>query len=144
MARGSCGSHNQASRAQVSTGAVRGFFAMSAFCAWVYSWRDAMLAGDQDIAQQAAAEIGAASGWNAVRAEDQHLTAGPLHDTRFGLQGGHSLFGWFLPFQHAVARGDIATVERLIASNYGTAGCSYFKPPARSHGGTVNPLLAAK
>lgn len=141
---GSCGWHTQASRAQVSSGAVRGFFAMSAFCAWVYNWRDATLAGNQNIAQRAAAQIDAASGWNAVRAEDEHLIAGPLHNTRFGLQGDHSPFGWFLPFQHAVARGDITTVQRLIASNYGTAGCSYFKPPASSHGGTVNPLLAAK
>jgi hypothetical protein len=141
---GSCGSPNQGSRAQVTSGAVRGFFAMSAFCAWVYDWRDATLAGDRIVAQRAAAEIDAAPGWSAVRAEDQHLTAGPLRTTRYGLQGDHSLFGWFLPFQHAITHGHFATVQRLIAANYGTAGCPYFKPPRASHGGTVNPLLAAK
>jgi hypothetical protein len=39
-----------------------------------------------------------------------------------------------------VLRGDTTTVDGLIASNYGTAGCSYFDPPASSDGGTVNPL----
>jgi hypothetical protein len=143
-ASGSCGSRNQSRHAQVTSGALRGFFAMSAFCAWVYDWRDAMRAGDGTVAERAAAEVNAAPGWNAVRAEDQHLTAGPLHATRYGLQGEHSLFGWFLPFKEAVSRGDVTTVGRLIASNYGTAGCPYFRPPAASHGGTVNPLLSSK
>jgi hypothetical protein len=76
-----------------------------------------------------------------VIAEDPHPTAGPLHRTPHGLDGDKSIFGWFLPFRRAVLSGDTATVNELIASNYGTAGCSSFVPAARSHGGTVNPLL---
>ena len=115
---------------------------MSAFCAWVYDWRDAKRAGDEAIAQRAADAIGQAPRWQAVRAEDEQPTASPVHQTRSGLQGQHTLFGWFLPFRDAVLRGDITTVDHLIASNYGTAGCSYFKPPPSSHGGTVNPLAS--
>jgi hypothetical protein len=141
---GSCGSHNQSSRAQVTSGATRGFFAMSAFCAWIYDWKNATTTENSIVAQRAAEEIDTAPRWSAVRAEDPRLTAGPLHTTRYGLRGQHSLFGWFLPFRDAVARRDITTVDGLIASNYGTAGCSYFKPPAASHSGTVNPLVSAK
>lgn len=139
---GSCDSLTQGGLAQVSTGAQRGYFAMSAFCAWTYNWRNATRAGDQAAAARASREIAAAPRWAAVRAEDPHPSAGPLHETRNGLTGSHSIFGWFLPFGHAVSRGDLSTVNRLIASNYGTAGCSYFDPPAASRNGTVNPLAA--
>jgi hypothetical protein len=124
---------------EVSTGALHGFFAMSSFCAWVYDWRHAKLSGNHDAAERAAEMIDGAPHWNAVLAEDPHPTAGPVHQERYGLTGQHSLFGWFLPFRSAVLRGDITQVDKLIASNYGTAGCSYFDPPASSHGGTTLP-----
>lgn len=139
---GSCRSSNQRGSAQVSTGAQRGYFAMSAFCAWIYDWRHASQTGNQAVSAQASREIAAAPGWPAVRAEDPHPSAGPLHQTRGGLTGSHTMFGWFLPFGRAVSRGDLSTVNRLIASNYGTAGCAYFDPPAASRNGTVNPLGA--
>lgn len=135
---GACASDNGATT--VSTGAVHGFFAMSAFCAWVYAWRDAKAAHNPAAAERAAETIDVAPRWKAVIAEDPHPTAGPLHRTPHGLDGDKSIFGWFLPFRRAVLSGDTATVNELIASNYGTAGCSFFVPPARSHGGTVNPL----
>lgn len=139
----SCGSNSaQAAPSgahEVSTGALHGFFAMSSFCAWVYDWRRAKLNRDPDAANRAAEMIHGAPHWNAVLAEDPHPTAGPLHQERYGLTGQHSLFGWFLPFRSAVLRGDMTQVDKLIASNYGTAGCSYFDPPASSHGGTTLP-----
>ena len=138
---GACESHERSSN-QVSSGATRGFFAMSAFCAWVYDWRDAQRVDDRRSMRRAAGEIKRAPQWQAVRAEDQHLTASPVYQTGFGLQGEHSLFGWFLPFRDAVLRGDTSRVDALIDSNYGTAGCPYFKPPRASQGGTVNPLTA--
>ena len=140
---GSCDSNTQGGRAEVSTGALRGFFAMSGFCAWIHDWRQAKLSDDSSAADRAAREIGAAAQWKAVLAEDPRPTAGPLHETSYGLTGDHSIFGWFLPFRAAVLRGDVATVDKLIASNYGTAGCSYFNPPARSNAGTVNPLASS-
>ncbi|HLY47919.1 MAG TPA: hypothetical protein VKR21_01875 [Solirubrobacteraceae bacterium] len=121
---------------EVSKGALHGFFAMSSFCAWVYDWRRAKLNGNHDAAERAAEMISGALHWSAVLAEDPHPTAGPLHEEGYRLTGQHSLFGWFLPFRSAVLRGDMTQVNKLIASNYGTAGCSYFDPPASSHGGT--------
>jgi hypothetical protein len=140
---GACDSKSQSSRAEVSTGATRGFFAMSAFCAWVYDWRQTKHASDHGGAQRAAEAIDSAPSWKSVRAEDAHPSAGGLHDTKYGVTGSHSLFGWFLPFRRAVLHGDVQTVDRLIASNYGTAGCSYFKPPATSHGGTELPARSS-
>jgi len=134
---GACASRGGAD--EVSTGATHGFFAMSGFCAWVYAWRHDTLAGDTAGAGHAGAVIEAAPRWKAVTAEDPHPSAGPLRNTRGGLTGNTSIFGWFLPFRSAVLHGDLSTVQRLIASHYGTAGCSYFDPPASSHGGTVLP-----
>lgn len=142
----SCGSNSaQAAPSgayRVSTGALHGFFAMSSFCAWVYDWRRAKLTSNYDAAERAAEVINAAPHWNAVLAEDPHPTAGPLHQASYGLTGQHSLFGWFLPFRSAVLHGEMTQVDKLIASNYGTAGCSYFNPPASSHGGTTLPTPA--
>jgi hypothetical protein len=124
---GSCASTTQHGQAEVSTGALRGWFAMSAFCAWTYQWRDARLSGDRRAEARAAAQIAAAPRWSAVTAEDPH-------------PGERTLFGWFLTFRRAVKRGDLTAVDHLIAANYGGPGCRYFKPPAASRGGTVNPL----
>lgn len=140
---GGCGSRTQGGRGEVSTGALHGFFAMSAFCAWIYDWRQAKLSHDSRASAQAAREIAAAPRWPAVVAEDPHPSSGPLRETRFGLTGSHSIFGWFLPFRAAVLSGDVAAVDKLIASNYGTAGCSYFNPPPKSDAGTVNPLASS-
>ncbi len=139
---GACDSQTQGGRAEVSTGELRGSFAQSAFCAWVYDWRHAVRAPGQDGLRTAVAHIDAAPGWSAVTAEDPHPSAGPLHVTRDGLNGRHSIFGWFLPFRRAVDHGDVHRVDKLIASTYGGSGCRFLVPPAASHGGTVNPLAA--
>lgn len=139
---GSCDSQTQGGRAEVSTGALRGTFAQSAFCAWVYDWRHTVRTPTRAGLQTAVSEIDAAPRWNAVTAEDPHPSAGPLHETRYGLNGRHSLFGWLLPFRSAVDHGDVRTVDELIASTYGDTGCRFLVPPAASHGGTVNPLAA--
>lgn len=124
---GACGSPTQGGRGEVSTGALHGFFAMSAFCAWTYDWRRAKLSHDGRASARAAREIAAAPQWPAVVAEDPHPAA-------------RTIFGWFLPLRAAVLHGDIATVDKLLASPSGGPGCSYFNPPAKSHAGTVNPL----
>lgn len=139
---GSCGSSGQGGKAEVASGTWRASTAMSAFCAWIYTWRDAQRAGDSATAAQAASEISSALSWNAVTAVDPDPTAGPLHETGEGLTGDHSLFGWFKPFQAAVSNNDVSTVDQLITSHYGGAGCSSYDPPATSRGGTINPAAS--
>lgn len=139
---GACGSQTQGGRAQVSTGALRGTFAQSAFCAWVYDWRHAVRTHSQAGISAATAHIDAAPRWSAVRALDPHPSAGPLHHTRTGLNGRHSMFGWLLPFRSAVDHGEARRVDQLIVSTYGDIGCRFLVPPAASHDGTVNPLVA--
>lgn len=102
----------------VSTGAVRGWFARSAFFAWVQAWRAADIAGQSTVAAQAAAMIAAAPRWSAVTAEDPHPQAsvpGDLGTTTY------TPFGWMLPYRDAVLAGDRARVEKLLAFNYGDA-----------------------
>jgi hypothetical protein len=120
---------------EISTGALRGTFATVAFCAWVYDWRAAKREGDTSRAEQAAQTIDRAPSWSAVRALDPHPSASPPYTS----QGHKTLFGWFLPFRAAVLRGDVASVDRMIADNYGTVGCAFVRPPAASKGGTVIP-----
>jgi hypothetical protein len=144
--KGACDSQTQGGRAITGPNDVRASFARSAFCAWVYDWRDARRAGDQAAAHRAAGVISNAPGWSAVRAEDPHPTASAVHETDYGRHNPHnrfvvdrhSLFGWFLPFGQAVRRGNIGRVDWLIAGDYG--GCpSVFQPLSGSHGGTVLP-----
>jgi hypothetical protein len=115
---------------EVSTGALRGWFAMSAFTAWVVDWREAMLAGDQARAVRDAQAIGGALRWNAVTAEDPHPSIsvpgdmGTTHTT---------LFGWMIPFIHAVHAGDRPRVDALILSaRYGGNFHTYPPPSVQS------------
>jgi hypothetical protein len=98
-----------------SSGALHGWFAASAFCAWVQDWRQAEIAGDTARAGYAAQVISQAPGWKAVTDED------PNPDTSVpGDMGStYSLFGWMLPYRQAVLAGDRAGVEDLLASGYG-------------------------
>lgn len=137
--QGPCDSQNQGGLAVLGPHQLQGFFAQSAFCAWIYDWRAAARAGDQTAAHQAAVVIDHAPRWPAVRAEDPDPNAAPVHQTRFGLQGQHSLFGWLLPFRRAVLNGDTTRVDALIASHYGLAGCSFWKPLPGSDNGTALP-----
>jgi hypothetical protein len=105
---------------RVTTGALRGWFAASAFCAWVQDWRQATAAGDSAESQQAASTIGSAPDWSAVTAEDPHPDPSAPNDP--GAEPG-TLFGWLLPYRAAVLSGDRATVEQLLASGYGDGKC---------------------
>jgi hypothetical protein len=119
----------------VSTGALHGWFAGSAFCAWVQSWRQASIAGDSNATAQAAQTIAQAPGWKAVTDEDPHPDPSTANDP--GAASG-TLFGWMLPYGDAVLVGDRARVERLLATGYGGGQCWLSDPvwmaQVRAHG----------
>lgn len=120
---------------QVTTGAVRGSFAASAFCAWVQDWRQAVQDGNSAEVNRAATTIAAAPGWSAVTAEDPHPSATAPNDP--GAEPG-TLFGWMLPYRSAVLAGNAAGVDQLLASGYGDGKC-WLSDPAwmtlwRAHG----------
>jgi len=104
----------------VSTGALRGTFAASAFCAWVQHWRQATVTGNTAEAATAAETIQAAPSWKAVTAEDPNPSPSQPNDPN--AEPG-TLFGWILPYRSAVLAGDQAQVENLLASGYGDGRC---------------------
>jgi hypothetical protein len=108
--RGGTPAHKQT---EVSTGAERGWFAMSAFCAWVSDYGQAKKSGNTPEASRASTEVANAMKWPAVHAE-----------VSFPLKW--SPFGWFLPFQRAVAAGNATTVDRLLSRPYNA--CAQFIP----------------
>jgi hypothetical protein len=103
-----------------TSGALHGWFAVSAFCAWVQSWRQASITGDTNAAVQAARTIDQAPGWKAVTDEDPHPDPWAANDP--GAETG-TLFGWMLPYRDAVMASDRARVEHLLASGYGGGKC---------------------
>ncbi|HMI99008.1 MAG TPA: hypothetical protein VK488_04150 [Gaiellaceae bacterium] len=119
----------------VSTGALHGWFAASAFCAWVQSWRQASIAGDANATTQAAQTIAQAPRWRAVTDEDPHPDPSAANDP--GAVSG-TLFGWMLPYRDAVVAGDRARVEHLLATGYGDGKCWLSDPlwmaQVRTHG----------
>jgi hypothetical protein len=119
----------------VSTGAIHGWFAASAYCAWVQSWRQASIAGDANATTQAAQTIAQAPGWKAVTDEDSHPDPTAANDP--GAASG-TLFGWMLPYRDAVLVGDRARVEHLLATGYGGGQCWLSDPvwmaQVRAHG----------
>ena len=100
----------------VSTGALHGWFAASAFCAWVRTWRDADLAGDAAGTASAAQIVSAAPGWKAVTDEDPHPNPSVPGDGGFTQ---YTLFGWMLPYRDAVLAGDRTRLDHLLANGYG-------------------------
>jgi len=104
----------------VTTGALRGWFAASAFCAWVDDWRQATITGDAQAVDRAAETIAAAPRWKAVTAEDPNPSPSAPNDP--GAQPG-TLFGWMLPYRDAVLAGDRGRVEQLLVSGYGDGRC---------------------
>jgi hypothetical protein len=108
-----------------STGALHGWFAASAFCAWLQSWRQAAIAGDQNAVSQAAQTIAQAPTWKAVTDEDPHPDPSAANDP--GAETG-TLFGWMLPYRDAVQAGDRARVEHLLATGYGDGRCQSSDP----------------
>jgi hypothetical protein len=129
------GSESPFSGGVVSTGALHGWFAASAFCAWVQSWRQASIAGDANATAQGAQTIAGAPGWKAVTDEDPHPDPSAANDP--GAASG-TLFGWMLPYRDAVLVGDRARVEKLLASGYGGGQCWLSDPvwmaKVRAHG----------
>jgi hypothetical protein len=119
----------------VSTGALHGWFAASAYCAWVQSWRQASIAGDANATAQAAQTIAEAPGWKAVTDEDPNPDPFAANDP--GAETG-TLFGWMLPYRDAVLAGDRARVEHLLATGYGGGRCWLSDPvwmaQVRAHG----------
>ncbi len=114
---------------QVSSGALHGWFAMSAFCAWVRDWDQAVGAGDSAGAATASQTIAQAPDWKAVTDEDPHPNPSAPNDP--GAETG-TLFGWLLPYRAAVLAGDRAQVERLLANRYGDGRCSLYDPVIRA------------
>lgn len=119
----------------VSTGALHGWFAASAFCAWVQNWRRAGVAGDANASTQSAQMIAQAPSWRAVTAEDPHPDPAATNDP--GAASG-SLFGWMLPYRDAVLAGDRTRVDQLLATGYGGGQCWLSDPSwmgqVRAHG----------
>jgi len=119
----------------VSTGALHGWFAASAYCAWLQSWRQTSIAGDANATAQAAQTIAQAPGWKAVTDEDPHPDPSAANDP--GAETG-TLFGWMLPYRDAVLIGDRARVEHLLATGYGGGQCWLSDPlwmaQVRAHG----------
>jgi hypothetical protein len=101
---------------QVTAGALRGWFAASAFCAWVQDWRQAVSDRNSAEAQQAASTVAAAPDWDAVTAEDPQASASASNDP--SAETG-TLFGWILPYRSAVLSGDSASIDQMLASGYG-------------------------
>jgi hypothetical protein len=100
---------------RISSGALHGWFVMSAFCGWVLDWRHANIVGDTKGAAQAAQVISEAPNWKAVRDEDPHpdpTVPGDMGTTK------STLFGWMLPYRDAVLAGDRARVEHLLLTGY--------------------------
>lgn len=109
----------------MSTGALHGWFAASAFCAWVMDWRQQTVAGNGAAAAQAAQQVGRAPGWKAVRDEDPHPDPNAANDP--GAETG-TIFGWMIPYRNAVLAGDRARVEQLLATYYGDGKCQLSDP----------------
>jgi len=112
----------------VSTGALHGWFAASAFCSWVHAWRQADLVGDAGAASRAAQMVSAAPTWKAVTDEDPHPDASVPGD---GGSTQYTLFGWMLPYRNAVLADDRGRVEQLLANGYGDK-CSTSDPDWRA------------
>jgi len=113
----------------VSSGALHGWFAMSAFCAWVRDWDHAVAAGDGPAAAQAARTIAKAPDWKAVTDEDPYPDPAAINDP--GAEAG-TLFGWLLPYRDAVLAADRARVDHLLATGYGDGRCSLYDPAWRA------------
>lgn len=109
----------------ISTGALHGWFAASAFCAWVMDWRQQTLAGNSAAAAQAAQQIKQAPDWKAVRDEDPKPDPNAVNDP--GAEAG-TIFGWMIPYRDAVLAGDRARVEQLLATFYGDGKCQLSDP----------------
>jgi hypothetical protein len=108
-----------------SSGALHGWFAMSAFCAWVLDWRHAEITGDTNTVDQATQVISEAPSWKAVTNEDPHPDPTVPGDMG-SIQS--TLFGWMLPYRDAVLAGNRARVEHLLVTGYYQGTCQVYDP----------------
>jgi hypothetical protein len=104
----------------VSSGALHGWFAASAFCGWVKTWWQASAVGNTALASKAAQMIAQAPSWPAIRAEDPHPDPAAPNDE--GAVTG-TIFGWLLPYRNAILASDHGSVEQLLASGAGGGKC---------------------
>lgn len=107
---------------EVTTGAERAVFAMGAFCAWVSDFKSAKQSANSSGTSTASREVAGATAWPAVRAVDPH----PGKDT---------VFGFILPFQHAVAAGSATQVAKMLTNP--EDGCAGFVPTPLDRGVTT-------
>lgn len=116
--------------AMEASGNLHGWFATSAFCAWVLDWRHAEIVGDTQAAAQAAQVISEAPNWKAVTDEDLHPDPGALGS----LNGSsyYSMFGWMLPYRDAVQAGDRTRVEHLLVTGYYGGRFQWYDPDWRA------------
>jgi hypothetical protein len=111
-----------------TSGALHGWFAISAFYAWVLAWHHAEIAGDAEAAARAAQVISEAPRWKAVTDEDKK--AKPLTKTHHrSRRSPSSLFSWMLPYRDAVLAGDRTRVKHLLATGF-YGGMSQIYDPA--------------
>jgi hypothetical protein len=114
-----------------SSGALHGWFAMSAFYAWVLAWRHAEIAGDTEAVARAAKVISEAPRWKAVTDEDKK--GKPLtknhHRSR---RSPSSLFSWMLPYRDAVLAGDRARVKHLLVTGFYGGRAQIYDPDWRA------------
>lgn len=115
---------------RVTSGAIHGWFAMSAFCAWVLDWRYAEISGDTQAAAQATQVISEAPSWKAVTDEDPYPDPNALGDSNGSSY--YSMFGWMLPYRDAVLAGDRARVEHLLTTVYFQGTCQAYDPDWRA------------
>jgi hypothetical protein len=100
-----------------TSGALHGWFAISAFYAWVLAWHHAEIAGDTEAVARAAKVISEAPRWKAVTDEDKK--AKPFTKTHHrSRRSPSSLFSWMLPYRDAVLADDRARVEHLMVTGF--------------------------
>jgi hypothetical protein len=100
-----------------TSGALHGWFAISAFYAWVLAWHHAEIAGDTEAVARAAKVISEAPRWKAVTDEDKKAKPFKKNHHR-SRRSPSSLFSWMLPYRDAVLAGDRARVERLLVTGF--------------------------
>jgi hypothetical protein len=95
---------------EASTGALRGFLARGAICAWSHSWQAANTAGNQAASTSATEALRGALTWSAVTDLDPHPT---MVDTS-GDVPGPTIFGYLPAIIKATDRGHTAKLSSVL------------------------------
>lgn len=106
---------------QVASGALRGFVANDAICAWSNAFARAIADGDRAAAKAAASTLAAAEDWPAVRALDTKLSTRTI---KVGFTDGTSRrandptrFYFLRGVQRAVKAGDVPALGKALHGN---------------------------